>query len=68
MSSTKEGNPPMAMKVKNEDTNMISEPLAWKKNYNVNLAFELILICIINHMYKELIFNISLLKITWIDP
>ena len=27
MSSTKEGNPPMVMKVKNEVINMISEPL-----------------------------------------
>ena len=71
MSSTKQGNPPMDMRVKKEDTNMISEPLAWKKKKKIaviNLAFELILICIIYHMYKELIFNKSLLSITWIDP
>ena len=31
MSSRKEGNPPMVMKVKNEVINMINEPLTWKK-------------------------------------
>lgn len=29
MSSTKEGNPPIVMKVRNEETNISSEALAW---------------------------------------
>jgi hypothetical protein len=42
MSSTKEGNPPMAMKIRNEATNMSSDPLACKKSKStmISLAFQ----------------------------
>jgi hypothetical protein len=40
MSSTKEGNPPIAMKVKNAATNMSIEPLAWEfTSNNVKAVF-----------------------------
>ena len=46
MSSTKEGNPPIAIKVKNAATNISIEPLA----YINSVAMKLLFMCVDDHV------------------